>query len=917
MKNIFTFFIFIVFISVYSQNIRYVKSGGTGDGSSWASASGNLQQIMNNSSSGTQIWIASGTYQPLTGQSFQIKNGVSLYGGFPNTGNPVMADRNNILNETILKGNQYAVIEAMGFGGTISSSTIIDGFTIKDGSGVAGAGIRMYACDAVFKNLKITGNTSPQGMGAGINISYSNPTFIQALVVNNTSVKNPGSDGDAGGVYIMGGSPKFYNCVIANNHAQGYVGGMEIKQNTTCYFYNGIIYGNTALQNLPDSNANVNFMNSGLNTFHVANSILQGSGGSEYYMHASLWTGLYGTDLGENRDVNPMFNSDYSLNPNSPAINKGNVSLYTGVSVNNTDYFNNPRIVDAIDIGVTEFQQPWSSILYVKENGTGDGSSWQNASGDLQAMMNKQIPGRSVYVAQGTYISSTTEGFFRMREGVKVYGGFPSSGNPVFADRNPALYESILTKNSEGTVVGNYHPQNRRLSSATLLDGFVISKNNSNSNRVMGNHDMYSDAVYSGITYKNFNHAASISSFYSENQYVNCKFLNNVITFQAGADFNGVANSFSYANPTFTNCSFFNNTALSGAGVNLKVNSNALIESCHFKDNFTQSLINVVNSDFTLINSLIEGTTNNGNSVSWMVRTEDDPDFPVSGQIGIIDGCVFRNNAGYIDTYDSPGDVLSLSNSLFFGNAKALFRIGEGTTYVTNTTITKNHSPEYAGGLHTYGGNLYVRNTIMYGNTCAYGIWPEFKSVGSTAVTTFKNSILRESGGSGANWNTIPFGTWGTDLGGNLDINPQFLNANNDFRLSATSPAVNAGDNQFFSAGQTPDISSFTNDVGGNPRIYGGTIDIGAYEYYPDQLGTQEESLSSGIKIYPNPASEYIYVKADKSKVNIIEIYALNGALVKKSDKVYTDVTSLVAGIYILKATLENGETVTSKLIKK
>jgi len=57
---------------------------------------------------------------------------------------------------------------------------------------------------------------------------------------------------------------------------------------------------------------------------------------------------------------------------------------------------------------------------------------------------------------------------------------------------------------------------------------------------------------------------------------------------------------------------------------------------------------------------------------------------------------------------------------------------------------------------------------------------------------------------------------------GNITNEPLFINNINDFHLQANSPCINGGNNAYvFTA----------NDLDGNPRIFGGTVDMGAYEY--------------------------------------------------------------------------------------
>lgn len=84
-----------------------------------------------------------------------------------------------------------------------------------------------------------------------------------------------------------------------------------------------------------------------------------------------------------------------------------------------------------------------------------------------------------------------------------------------------------------------------------------------------------------------------------------------------------------------------------------------------------------------------------------------------------------------------------------------------------------------------------------------------------------------------------------------------------------------------------------------------------------DNLALHEAARQSALSVYPNPATDIVYVKAGQHKVESVQVYSTTGALVKTASKVENgavNVASLPAGVYILKI---NGEAQSVKLIKK
>ncbi|MGL6196817.1 MAG: hypothetical protein ACRC2T_18550, partial [Thermoguttaceae bacterium] len=89
----------------------------SGAGASWSTAFKTLQEALNVATSGTEVWIADGTYTPSKrtnvnesrSETFSLINGVSLYGGFAGTESTKDQRAKNpdgtFVNQTILSGD--------------------------------------------------------------------------------------------------------------------------------------------------------------------------------------------------------------------------------------------------------------------------------------------------------------------------------------------------------------------------------------------------------------------------------------------------------------------------------------------------------------------------------------------------------------------------------------------------------------------------------------------------------------------------------------------------------------------------------------------------------------------------------------------------------------------------------------------
>jgi len=469
--------------------------------------------------------------------------------------------------------------------------------------------------------------------------------------------------------------------------------------------------------------------------------------------------------------------------------------------------------------------------------GNGTGENWSDAIPELADALkaakelNNATPGTitEIWVAKGTYkplyrasdlvdvsddpLERRNNAFVLVSD-VKLYGGFdPDNGIddlshtrvlPGANNANP-FDATILSGDVDNDgILNNGNVYHVVVSSGNvgtaLLDGFVITEGHAGDTGGSISVNSYSIS-------KNFGagiyHTASSPKISNVSIYAN-KIVSTGTTPAYGGGLYNAGLSF----PELTNVCITGNeiSALSGAtygaGIYFATNNDV--------------------SNYPKLNNVVisHNTATSSAGVAYGIGMYITASSPVFTNVAIRDnigsagtnafgGGLFQNGASMSQFIN----VLITNNSIVGGNSSqggGLYTTTSLTGYPTliNATISSNTastSPEWHAAAYSH-----IRNSVVYGNG----------NVPVTVNTVIENSLIQ-----GRN----------VDTDGNIPANTPELSldaifndpANGDYTLkSGSNPLIDAGNDDVF-----PNLDPATKDLAGNPRVYGSSIDIGAYEF--------------------------------------------------------------------------------------
>ncbi len=459
----------------------------------------------------------------------------------------------------------------------------------------------------------------------------------------------------------------------------------------------------------------------------------------------------------------------------------------------------------ALFIGVDAAAQV---VRYVKEGASGNGSSWENASGDLQAIINESEENDEVWVAAGLYTPKrkadaletlTPDNRFNsfvMKKNVKIYGSFEGTetnrNNRDFVTNASILSgnigdPAIQTDNAYHVVIASGDlGLNATLNGFIVEDGHTAEENGTSSSVGVNGYGIPSTRSPGIVIYyttpiefrnliirNNINASGDQGSggsyiFYGNANFYDTKFVNNVVKNGSAGGIFAFGSLTRTVTVNLTNVEFIGNEANSGGAMSVSTAATVTMNNVTFDSNRSGAgggAINIASNSAVLLinNSLFKdnvATTSGGG-----IFTQNNSDVKVyntrfinnithttstTGGGGAIYASASMTKV-YVENclFEGNKSTVSTSGAIYFGGATAQLSVVNSEFF--------NNTAERSGGaiyMNNASGNVLIHSSKFYNNSATAMAGAVFVLGSSGAVRTtprFVNSIFynNSAGSSG------------------------------------------------------------------------------------------------------------------------------------------------------------------------